>query len=479
MKVSNDTKLAFTTSSTTKNLIVTFPNLGITLTDSQICEESMSLTERLMDDEVAFVGCFSSVFSIELRNVDVNLKNQYIVVKIQALLPGKTTEIIPLFTGYVDSVEMSSGKKSKKVTAYDALYTKGQMDVGSWYNSLPFPVTLGEARKRLFQFIGLEHQDIKLPNDFVTIKKEYEQQSMKCLTVLKSFCQINGCCGIINRSGIFEYRFLAGPDAVYPSVTLFPPFHTIENSEMGRTVASISETFAYYKNIDYQEFSVKPVERLQIRDSDGDAGVVVGNPTGNMYIIQSNMFTYRLDKPTLIKVAKNIFKKIYGVSFHPCDTDNDGLPFIEVGDMVAYDIVDPYGANTRSIGNSVYSIDTFNVMSREIRGIQNLRDNYTANGSEEQSVFITDLQAQLDAIKRGGVNLDNYYTKEEVDFNMETALVDYIPYETAEFEFGQIADYKIAQMETPTEWGVASVNVLPPNPLPNTLYLIRCGVTVI
>ena len=66
INVNNATKEAFKTSSTTKSLVVTFPELNLTVPMSQIEQESMTLSEKLMDKDVEFVGCYASMFSISL-----------------------------------------------------------------------------------------------------------------------------------------------------------------------------------------------------------------------------------------------------------------------------------------------------------------------------------------------------------------------------------------------------------------------------
>lgn len=471
LNVTKKQKQAYNGNSIHKTLRLFFPEINLSITNDKIYESSMKLKESLLEGtNIEFVGCIASQFSIVVYDVPNNLKG----LKLEVYIKTDDTAEIPLFKGIVDSAKMQANKKFKDITAYDELYTKGQKDVARWYNSLNFPISLGNLRKSLFSYIGLAQMDVNLPNDDIVIERKFEPKTLKCLTVLKSLCQINGCFGIINRQGKFEYRYIYNEfEKVYPSVTLFPPFYTVaNNSDEGSEIAN---EFAFYRSINYEEYVVKPVQRLQIRESDDDVGITVGNPTGNKYIIQNNMFAYEMPPATLKKMGERIFKKIANISFHPCTTSNNGLPFVEVGDVVNYALSTERSAMSRNSSSGSYNVNSFNVMNREITGIQALKDSYTAEGEEEQSEFVTDIQAQIDAIKRGGVNLDDYYTKEEADLNMETALADYIPYETAEVDFGEIADFKIAQMETPTGLDVVSVYTLPSNRASNTLYLIRGG----
>ena len=447
IQVNTETKKAFTTSSTTKTLIVSFPDLYYTVPLTQIEQESAVLSEKLMDRDVEFVGCYSSMFSISLRDVQYNLKGQRIEVSIQAL----NTEVIPLFKGIVDSVSMKASKSIKDIQAYDELYTKGQIDIADWYNSLTFPISIKDFRDSLFEYIELEQVEKTLPNDEIEIAKEFEPKTLQCLPVLKYLCQINGCFGIINRQGIFDYKFMdtSPVNPIYPSVTLYPSMTTFP--------ANPYVSFAYYKSIDYQEYFVNPVQRLQIRLNEDDAGVIVGNESGNKYIIQNNMFAYNQDAETLEIMAENIWERISNVTFHPCDTDNTGLPYVEVGDMVSYAVPIRNRTRSRTAGSNSYSINNFAVMSREMHGIQGLMDTYTAQGEQDQSEFITDIQTQIDTIKRsggGGIDPNDYYTKEETE------------------------DFVTEAIETETQ-RIVSVTSIPSTMDENTVYLVQGDLVLI
>ena len=103
-------------------------------------------------------------------------------------------------------------------------------------------------------------------------------------------------------------------------------------------------------------------------------------------------------------------------------------------------------------------------------------DSYIAEGEQDQSEFITDVQAQLETIKRNGVNMDDYYTKEEIDLNLEENYWD-IP--QTELAVTEITDIQLAEMEIPTGFNIESVYSLPSSRRANTLYCIQGGIVVI
>lgn len=366
MNVSDNVKKAYQSNSIAKHITLSFPELNKEIGTEKVYFETMQLYESILEEEsIEFVGCIASKFSIQVYGITEDIKGKKISVKVHT--DGTEDEPISLFNGVVDSALMQSNKKYKKIIAYDELYTKGNVNVAGWYNALPFPVTIKDMRDSLFEYIDIEQVKCDLPNDSVEITQMYDPVTLNALDVIKSICQINGAFGIINRDGKFEYRYL---------------------SAIGENKESIS----YYKSIDYEEFTVNPVDKLTIRQSENEIGVSYGEGTNN-YIIQGNILAYGLDEATLLQMAENIYEKVCNVEYHPFTSDNNGLPWIECGaNSVEYQILDT-GSMTE------YVPKVFYVFSRELTGLQAMRDSYSANGEEYQTEFITDVNAQITALE--------------------------------------------------------------------------------
>lgn len=476
MKVSDDVKREYQNNGIHKNLILRFPEINLQIEHQYIHKESMYLRETLLEKEnIEFVGCIASIFKIKVENISEDIKGKKLVAKIYT--DGTEEEPVTLFNGIVDSALKQSNKQIKEITAYDELYTKGNIDVAAWYHSLSFPISLKDVRDSLFSYIGLEQEETELPNDRVVIKKQYHPKSLQALSVIKAVCQINGAFGIINREGRFEYRILAQSIqkipypalTLFPSSGLFPANPTVALAEAQRYADSVeAESFSFYKKVDYEEFTVKPVDKLTIRQSEEDAGITYGSGTNN-YIIQGNMFTYGLTETVLKEMAKAIYENVQGFSYYPFTSDNNGLPFLECGlDAVSYVMIDyetSYAAKESRTGSRepVYRQQEFYVLSRELTGIQALRDAYGAKGEEYQSEFITDLQTQIDVIKKN--------VKQEV----KEALDDYdFTDKFADYTYDK--DYLDSRLDGQLK--VESVSALPTNPDENTIYLIQGKVTV-
>lgn len=395
LTVSQETKSRFWNSGK-KKLTVSFPELGRTLTDAEIIDESFSLLEVIESGSyLTFTGCYSSQMGITLTGISDSFKGEQISVSIRT----DDLEPIPLFKGVVDQQNIKDYDRGRcELVAFDDLYTKGQIDIADWYNSLDFPVTLYEYRTSLFEYLDIQSVNTSLVNDTFEIFKQYAPVTMKALDSIKSICQINGVFGIINRNGIFEYR-------------------SLEPQIAGREY----EPVRFYRNIDYKRYSVKPITKVIVRQSDSESGGQYGTE-GNTYIVQGNMFTLNVEEEDLGLLAQKIYGKVSGLSYIPAEADHYGMPWVEVGDSVTYRIFDPEA--TRQQGHNVYVPMTFYVFERTLTGIAALEDNFASRGEELQSVFISSLNAKIDTLLKEVEStmgrLNDYYLDYVIFSNQNT-----------------------------------------------------------
>lgn len=401
MNISTAVKNAYKDGSHAKILTVSFPDINYTVPQNEVYYESMTLDEAIFDsDSFEAVGCIASQFVVSIRNSGYDLKNQKVVVTIS--LEGVTDSDIPLFYGYVDSVDKEAQKKLQKITAYDALYSKGSIDVASWYNGLSFPITLKNLRDSLFPYIGIQQTSVTLPADSLLIHKEYNPNTLPALDVIKAICQLNGCFGIMNRTGVFEYRYV--------------------------NVGTTPEVVSFYRKMDYKDYTITPVGKLTIRQNKDDTGVSVGSGS-NVYIIQGNMFTYNISASTLFSLAGTVYSHLNDVSYIPFEASNNGYPWIEVGDncVLEYSVYD-FEQSTPS--QSIYSDVQVVVFKRTMKGIQNLIDDCSAEGKELQQVFISDVSRELEILQQTVNNLVK---------NMSTEITTYRNTSTINISSGKTA----------------------------------------
>lgn len=405
ISVSNATKQAWASETTTHTVSII---IGNTLfSNADIISESLSIEEVLECNEyLQFTGCSCSKASFTLYGVSTSYKGQFIIINAQA----GNTEVIPLFMGFVDEQETKDYTTGEaNFVCYDMLYTIGQIDVANWYKNLTFPLTIGSFRAQLFNYLAFPTVSTMLVNDSVVIDRQYIPVNLSAISVIKAICQINAVYGIINRNNVFEYR----------------PLRPI-------TSGSSNETVDWYKNIDYQRYTVASIEKVIVRQNDEEAGASYGND-GNTYIVQGNMLTYNLDDVVLHDIAENIYGNVNGLQYVPYSAETYGMPWLEVGDIITYPV---YDINT---GTSV-DMD-FYVLSRTLKGVQVMFDNTSAQGEQYQTVFISDVSVQIDALKASMKEMqraiDNAVIKHYQAHNAETLLIsdsyvkilDFIPFQ--------------------------------------------------
>lgn len=413
MNVSNDIKNAYKSGSHQKTLNISFPDIPYTVPADEIYFESMILDESIFDgDSFEVVGCISSKFEIQIRDSKLELKGQKIVVTISIDIGNNSVGTIPLFIGYVDTVEREAQKKLQKITAYDALYSKGNTDVAEWYNNLTFPITMHNFINSLFSYIGIELDNslipgvsLALPTDGLTINREYNPNTLSAISVIKAICQINCRFGIINRYGRFEFR-------------------------PANNASIATEEVSFYRTMDYKDYVINPVDVLVIRQNTDDPGVTIRQttPTTNesTYIIQGNMFTYNLDTNTLRMIGNSILNDIPSVlnlSYIPFEASNNGYPWVECGESLEYNVYDFDASEQQQ--QDIYKPVTVTVFKRTLKGIQNILDVYNSRGEEYQREFVSDVSTELNVLQQTVDNLiKNMSTEITIYRNPDTIVAD-------------------------------------------------------
>lgn len=368
INVTTQTKNAYKKSSE-KTLTISFPSLSLTYTNENIIQESLTIDEMLESNEyLQFTGCNASKATFSLFGISAELKGQAVTISIKA----GNTETIPLFHGFVDSQSTKDYTTGTcEFVCYDVLYTLSSVDVAEWYITLfesTDVITIKDFRDILFSQLGITVESVVLPNDNLTIKKEYSPNQLCALDLIKNICQINGVFGIINRNGNFEFRSLG-----------IIGFNTAV------------DTIPYYKALDYQRFTAQGVQKVLVRQTEEDVGGYGGTPVGNTFIIQGNFFTMGLNGTQKAIIGMRVYTHIANRSYIPFSADISGFPWLEVGDIVTYNVYD-------YVNNTTTPMD-FYVMSRSLNGIQALMDTQSADGDKDRSIFVSDTHTQIDTIK--------------------------------------------------------------------------------
>lgn len=342
--------------------------------------ESAELTERLCtDSELKFGCCEAATFKIRVKGRTIPLAGKKLTIT--ETLEG--AEEAPFMMGIyrVDSDKPTADRRYRDIVAYDAMHDIIHMEVAEWYNSLKFPVTLRSFRDSFCDYMGVDQEDINLINDSMTIEKTIDPQELSGKTVIEAICEINGCFGHIARNGKFRYVILQEMiEGLYPADDLYPSDDLYPADPVGATEVAPS----HYISCQYEDYICQHIDKLQIRQEENDIGAISG--TGdNCYIIEDNFLVYGKSAADLQTIADNVLSVIGGVWYRPAQVEARGNPCLEVGD----------GILLHTTQETIYTY----ILQRTLKGIQALRDSYTAEGEPQRPKSDNGIQKQIIKLK--------------------------------------------------------------------------------
>lgn len=399
-----------------KQLSIVSDDGKINITNTELHQEKFELTESLCSEqELTFGSCEAAMIKFTVSNTFLPMKGKWLTVRMS--LDGHTDAAFQFGRYKVDSDTPTADRTCREVIAYDALYDVLTADVAAWYNTVfPSheeqktdedgtittvtvydPVTMKQFRNSFFKHFGIEQADITLINDNMSIEKtvavttssetssDTEEsstigESMSGKEVLSCICEINGCMGHMGRDGKFHYIYLEQEiqglyprNDLYPADNLYP--RDLKSTQIGK---------GFYVSAKYEDYLVKTINKLQIREQKNDIGVIVG--TGdNAYVIEDNFLVYGKGSKELKGIAKNILSKIRGIIYRPFTADCKGNPCLEVGDAVRlptrYELIESY------------------ILKRTLKGIQALRDDLEADGEEYRTNGANGIQKSILKLK--------------------------------------------------------------------------------
>lgn len=378
IRVDSETKNAYKSDASHKELEIRIPAANITLTNEDIIADSLELKEAIeTSGNLSFQGCIASSLKIETFNL---VDDTLVGMAIECDITADETTTIPLFRGYISEVTNATHEEyTTTIRAYDALYKINNKDVTSWYNALSFPMSMQNFRNSFFSYVGVTQIADYLPNDGMSIQKTIEDKVITGEKIIKAICQINGRYGRIARSGRFEYVHLVeGTEALYPREDLYPADDLYPAAE--NALDNVAK--AYYTDISFENYRVASITKVQLIVKDGSIGATSGSGT-NVFTVQNNPLIWGLSAASLRSIATNLYNTVQGLWYVPSEIKCVGLPYLECGDFVMM-------SARRSIVRAY-------VLERTLKGIQILTDSYSADGDKYQPTYTPTVQTQTNA----------------------------------------------------------------------------------
>lgn len=383
-----------------KQLSIVSDDGKINITNTELHQEKFELTESLCSEsELTFGACEAGMIKFTVSNVFLPMKGKWLTAKMT--LDGHKDKPFQIGRYKVYSDTPTADRTCRDVVAYDALYDILSSDVTDWYNQIlpqkDSKVTLKQFRDSFFNHFGVEQEEVSLVNDEMIIEKTVEvkaSSSGSSDTAEKStigeaisgkevlFCilEINGCMGNIGRVGKFRYVYLTQEmQGLYPANDLYPA-----DDLYPRNPKSTSISKSQYISAQYEDYIVRTIDKLQIREKENDIGAIVGDG-GNTYVIEGNFLVYGKGTKELNEIGEKTLSKIKGIIYRPFSADCKGNPCLEVGDAVRlttkYELIETY------------------ILKRTLKGIQALRDDLEADGEEYRTSKVNGIQRSILQLK--------------------------------------------------------------------------------
>ena len=196
-------------------------------------------------------------------------------------------------------------RNSYKVTAYDTM-SKLDADFSGWLraNQAQFPKTIWQLVQLACQRAGATLAGISLPINGSHSVQAFYADNLTCRQIISWAAEAAGCYAHMNADG--KLQFLT---------------YTDKRSTAKITPDGVSNSTAYYADsLSYEDYTVKAIEKVQIRQSDSDVGVIYPDSTTatNTYAVQGNLLLTTGTEANLKTVAQNLYNVLKSVTYTPC-----------------------------------------------------------------------------------------------------------------------------------------------------------------
>ena len=212
-------------------------------------------------------------------------------------------------------------RNSYKVTAYDTM-SKLDADFSGWLraNQAQFPKTIWQLVQLACQRAGVALASSSLPINGSYSVQAFYADDLTCRQIISWAAEAAGCYAHMNADG--KLQFLT---------------YTDKRSTVKITPDGASNSTAYYADsLSYEDYTVKAIEKVQIRQSDSDVGVIYPDTTTatNTYAVQGNLLLTTGTEANLKTVAQNLYNVLKNVTYTPCKVSVPSSSGLACGQIV-------------------------------------------------------------------------------------------------------------------------------------------------
>ena len=212
-------------------------------------------------------------------------------------------------------------RNSYKVTAYDTM-SKLDADFSGWLraNQAQFPKTIWQLVQLACQRAGVTLASSSLPINGSYSVQAFYADDLTCRQIISWAAEAAGCYAHMNADG--KLQFLT---------------YTDKRSTAKITPDGASSSTAYYADsLSYEDYTVKAIEKVQIRQSDSDVGVIYPDSTTatNTYAVQGNLLLTTGTEANLKTIAQNLYNVLKSVTYTPCKVSVPSSSGLACGQIV-------------------------------------------------------------------------------------------------------------------------------------------------
>ena len=212
-------------------------------------------------------------------------------------------------------------RNSYKVTAYDTM-SKLDADFSGWLhaNQAQFPKTIWQLVQLACQRAGVTLASSSLPINGSYSVQAFYADDLTCRQIISWAAEVAGCYAHMNADG--KLQFLT---------------YTDKRSTAKITPDGASNSTAYYADtLSYEDYTVKAIEKVQIRQSDSDVGVIYPDSTTatNTYAVQGNLLLTTGTEANLKSVVQNLYNVLKNVTYTPCKVSVPSSSGLACGQIV-------------------------------------------------------------------------------------------------------------------------------------------------
>ena len=212
-------------------------------------------------------------------------------------------------------------RNSYKVTAYDTM-SKLDADFSGWLraNQAQFPKTIWQLVQPACQRAGVALASSSLPINGSYSVQAFYADDLTCRQIISWAAEAAGCYAHMNAAG--KLQFLTYSD---------------KRSTAKITPDGASNSTAYYADsLSYEDYTVKAIEKVQIRQSDSDVGVIYPDSTTatNTYAVQGNLLLTTGTEANLKSVVQNLYNVLKNVTYTPCKVSVPSSSGLACGQIV-------------------------------------------------------------------------------------------------------------------------------------------------